>query len=312
MELAANKTHDAFSLPSWYFQKCRRGESPDAEKNVKGKMMKNFVFTGKIEMMAELHLSLRKLAELGVRMKQPTAAQILANPDDHSDTFGVIDILTYTELRYPLKLVGFNEFRMYVELAPYKTVSGIVTHQKVITITKKKSKDVLAKLKPGSLEFFLIQIPVKQIMTLIDSLKVLMDMNNIRELDISDCKSVYVTSYAEKNRSLTESSIDASAQEMESMIKEAEEDARAAEIEASELVQMLPRSEIENMDTESLMDMPKPLPQLPSPAAPPAAAPTPPPPSETSPPPPPSPAASTVFPADDSDIASQIPTDEDL
>ncbi len=123
---------------AWSIKKVKTGHSDEEERDVKGKKMKAFNFSGRLTSLPELHLALREQYALSGEMHVPTVEDIYNNEDQLlSDEHGIINIHSRATKSYPTQIVAFGEFRCYIEETSYKTYGGSINHHKVLTITKR-------------------------------------------------------------------------------------------------------------------------------------------------------------------------------
>jgi len=167
----------------------RLGEDPaDDYVDKQGKSRARFGFTGPLSQLAELERALTILAEDSSEEKLISFDEAMKiKPDKH----GIIDVSAECRPVYSKKVVSFGAYRVMFDNAPYPAppTRGKKQEQgtyKALTITKKKSEQTKAKSKNDD-DFFVVQIPARQVYKVLRAVRMLMAMNNIKRIVPTGC-----------------------------------------------------------------------------------------------------------------------------
>lgn len=157
------------------------GKDKDAEiTKADGSKAKPFAFSGKLSTLPDLLLALERIRRSRVSLSMPAPDLLGKLPMDKT---GVRDASIYSKVAFTPRIFKFGEYAAYTEWTSFMSASKILTPFHALTLTKKKTAEALRKSK-NSLGFFLLQITVNSIDSLISCIKALLYQNNMSPLPL--------------------------------------------------------------------------------------------------------------------------------
>ena len=192
---------------AWSFKRVKIGEDPNSEvPDKQGKMRPRFAFTGSLSLIAELERALSILC-------QDSKAEKMISYEDamkvEPDKYGVRDISAECRPVYSKKVLSFSIFRVMVDDAKYNSNARgnkqeMITY-KALTLCKEKNEKCKSKSKNDD-DYFVLQIPARQMYKVLRAVRMLMDMNGIKRISpisVGEAEAEEVTSKMRKPRRRT-------------------------------------------------------------------------------------------------------------